>query len=103
MKNDKWQFVIRTSDFYLSLFICHISLRALLLAAHGAPAWAAVVVNSASVERNSRSLGGLLSTRFTCGGISFSATSRWPQPVSRITGVAGAALLIDAATLRPST
>src|SRR5205823_5172086 len=26
MKNDKWQFVVRTSDFYLSLFICHFSL-----------------------------------------------------------------------------
>src|SRR5437867_1967002 len=24
MKNDKWQFVIRTSDFYLSLVICHL-------------------------------------------------------------------------------
>src|SRR5438093_8263067 len=26
MKNDKSQFVVRTSDFYLSLFICHLSL-----------------------------------------------------------------------------
>ena len=26
VKNDKWQFVVRTSDFYLSLFICHLSL-----------------------------------------------------------------------------
>ena len=25
MKNDKAQFVVRTSDFYLSLFICHLS------------------------------------------------------------------------------
>src|SRR5213593_2972434 len=25
MKNDKSQFVVRTSDFYLSLFICHCS------------------------------------------------------------------------------
>ena len=25
MKNDKSQFVVRTSDFYLSLFICHLS------------------------------------------------------------------------------
>src|SRR6266516_4847125 len=24
MKNDKWQFVLRASDFYLSLFICHL-------------------------------------------------------------------------------
>jgi len=23
MKNGKWQFVVGTSDFYLSLFICH--------------------------------------------------------------------------------
>src|SRR6058998_4079567 len=23
MKNDQWQFVVRTSDLYLSLFICH--------------------------------------------------------------------------------
>src|SRR5437667_6341004 len=26
MKNDKSQFVVRTSEFYLSLFICHLSL-----------------------------------------------------------------------------
>jgi len=26
MKNDKSQFVVRTSDFYLSLFICHLPL-----------------------------------------------------------------------------
>jgi len=26
MKNGKWQFVVGTSDFYLSLFICHLSL-----------------------------------------------------------------------------
>jgi len=25
MKNGKWQFVVGTSDFYLSLFICHLS------------------------------------------------------------------------------
>src|SRR5438034_6600904 len=25
MKNDKWQFVVRTSDFYLSLVICHLT------------------------------------------------------------------------------
>jgi len=25
MKNDKSQFVVWTSDFYLSLFICHLS------------------------------------------------------------------------------
>jgi len=25
MKNDKWQFVVRTSDFYLSFFIGHLS------------------------------------------------------------------------------
>jgi len=25
MKNDKWQFVVRTSDFYLSLVIGHLS------------------------------------------------------------------------------
>ena len=24
MKNDKSQFVVQTSDFYLSLFICHL-------------------------------------------------------------------------------
>ena len=43
----------------------------------------------ASASRSSRSFGGLLSTRSTHGGISPSATSRCPQPVSRITGVAG--------------
>src|SRR5438876_4476054 len=26
MKNDQWQFVVRTSDFYLSLFICHFAI-----------------------------------------------------------------------------
>jgi len=26
MKNDKWQFVVRTADFYLSFFIGHWSL-----------------------------------------------------------------------------
>src|SRR5439155_15669689 len=25
MKNDKWQFVVGTSDFYLSLVICHLT------------------------------------------------------------------------------
>src|SRR6266516_3330440 len=25
MKNDKWQFIVGTPDFYLSLFICHFS------------------------------------------------------------------------------
>ena len=30
MKNDKWQFVVRTSDFYLSLFIIvHLSFLSL--------------------------------------------------------------------------
>src|SRR6185312_9969137 len=45
----------------------------------------------------------LFRTRFTCGGMSFSATSRWPQPVSMITGVVAETALTAAATRRPST
>jgi len=32
MKNDKWQFVVRTSDFYLSLVIFHLSFGRKILA-----------------------------------------------------------------------
>src|SRR3984893_16261868 len=57
----------------------------------------------ASAARSSASRGGLLSTRSTCAGISFSASSRLPQPVRRMTGVSAEAALTEAATLRPST
>src|SRR5207237_9360337 len=57
----------------------------------------------ARAARSSPSRGGLLSTRSTCAGMSFSASSRLPQPVSRMTGVCVAAALTEAATLRPST
>src|SRR5882762_5227123 len=40
----------------------------------------------ASAARNSASRGGLLSTRSTCAGMSFSASSRLPQPVLMLTG-----------------
>src|SRR5688572_21783450 len=59
--------------------------------------------NSASHWRSSVSLGGLLITIDTPGGISPEATSRWPQPVSMMTAVPGAAALMAAATERPST
>src|SRR5690606_34482698 len=42
----------------------------------------------AKASRNCASLGGLLSTRSTFGGLSASARMRCPQPVRRITGVA---------------
>src|SRR5690606_31583359 len=57
----------------------------------------------AKASRNCASLGGLLSTRSTFGGLSASARMRCPQPVRRITGVAGDFSLTAAATLRPST
>src|ERR1700721_1296508 len=60
-------------------------------------------VNSASAPRTSASLGGLLRTRSTCAGMSFSASKRLPHPVRSTTGVSGEAALIAAATLRPST
>src|SRR4029077_11247919 len=60
-------------------------------------------VSLASAARNSARRGGLLSTRSTCAGMSFSASSRLPQPVRRMTGVNAEAALTEAATLRPST
>src|SRR4029077_8573893 len=57
----------------------------------------------ASAARSAASRGGLLSTRSTCAGMSFSASSRLPQPVRRMTGFSAEAALTEAATLRPST
>jgi len=66
----------------------------------------AYFVNSphrARASRSSRSFGGLQSTMSTCAGTSPSVMSRWPQPVSRITGVEGDAAFTKPATWRPST
>src|SRR5579872_848408 len=60
-------------------------------------------VSSASASRSAASFGGLLSTRSTEGGRSFSASKRCPQPVSRMTGTLGAVDLTATATVRPST
>ena len=35
MKNDKSQFVVRTSDIYLSLVICHLTEKPLVFEAEG--------------------------------------------------------------------
>src|SRR6185312_9075140 len=69
----------------------------------GRPDESPTVASSARACRRSFRRGGLFSTRLTSGGMSFSATSRCPQPVSMITGVIGEAALTAAATRRPST